>query len=91
LSGAVLRLLGRAAVAVVALLAAQRAAPEVAMIRYEIASLYGSQREAARAVEYLDPLVARDRDLCRRIREDPSFDPIRESPEFRELIERRCR
>ncbi|MBI4617676.1 MAG: protein kinase [Planctomycetes bacterium] len=91
LSGAVLRHMGRAAEAEEALLAAHRAAPEVAMIRYEIASLYASQKDAAKAVEYLDPIVARDRDLCRRIREDPSFDRVRESPEFRALLERRCK
>ncbi|MBI4615454.1 MAG: hypothetical protein HY720_17685 [Planctomycetes bacterium] len=64
---------------------------EILMIRYEIASLYACQGEAAKAVEYLDPIVARHRSLCRRIREDGTFNRIRESPEFRELLERRCR
>ncbi|MBI4612884.1 MAG: protein kinase, partial [Planctomycetes bacterium] len=88
--GVILREMGRLDAARGELLACHEAHPEVGMIRLQLACLHAELQELAPAVELLDSVLARHPGLCQRLAEYPSLDPIRDAPEFRDLLARRC-
>jgi hypothetical protein len=56
---------------------------------FSIAKLYGASGRAAAAVEWLDRAVAQGFTAIERVRTDPAFDRIRDSPELTAWMKRR--